>query len=151
MAIVKLAVATVYRHLRAPKPQTRERPQINVPASNARWFLLGMVDSATVSNADGSGVTFRKRDPQQFRALLARTIALHRRLIAEWADTARRYRAAIPTLTSVESWDQVFGQAAPGGPPAPVSCGPPAPAPRPTPAAEHLGPRPGPGPGSADL
>ena len=166
-AIAKRAVATVYRHLRAPKPQTRERPQINVPASNARWFLLGMVDSATVSNADGSGVTFRKRDPQQFRALLARTIALHRRLIAEWADTARRYRAAIPTLTSVESWDQVFGQAAPGGPPAPVSCGPPsaaprgtpapescgppAPAPRPTPAAERLGPRPGPGPGSADL
>jgi hypothetical protein len=69
-----------------------------------------MVDSATVSNADGSGVAFRKRDPQQFRALLARTITLHRRLIAEWAVTAQRYRAAIPTLTSVESWDRVFGE-----------------------------------------
>jgi galactofuranosylgalactofuranosylrhamnosyl-N-acetylglucosaminyl-diphospho-decaprenol beta-1,5/1,6-galactofuranosyltransferase len=121
-AIAKRAVYTVYRHLRAPKPQTRERPQINVPASNARWFLLGMVDSATVSNADGSGVAFRKRDPQQFRTLLARTITLHRRLIAEWAVAAQRYRAAIPTLTSVESWDRVFHQAGhPGSGPGPAS------------------------------
>jgi galactofuranosylgalactofuranosylrhamnosyl-N-acetylglucosaminyl-diphospho-decaprenol beta-1,5/1,6-galactofuranosyltransferase len=115
-AIAKRAVYTVYRHLRAPKPQTRQRPQINVPANNARWFLLGMVDSATVSNADGSGVAFRKRDPHQFRTLLARTITLHRRLIAEWATTAQRYRAAIPMLTSVESWDRVFNHADPAGP-----------------------------------
>jgi galactofuranosylgalactofuranosylrhamnosyl-N-acetylglucosaminyl-diphospho-decaprenol beta-1,5/1,6-galactofuranosyltransferase len=112
-AIAKRAISTIYRHLRAPKPQTRERPQINVPASNARWFLLGMVDSATVSNADGSGVAFRKRDPRQFRILLARTISLHRRLIAEWSVAAQRYRAAIPTLTSVKSWDRVFHE--PGG------------------------------------
>lgn len=91
-------------------PQTRDRPQINVPARNARWFLLGMVDSATVSNADGSGVAFRKRDPQQFRALLARTITLYRQLVAEWGVTAERYRAAVPELTSVESWDQMFSR-----------------------------------------
>ncbi|MBV9057932.1 MAG: hypothetical protein JOZ09_02080, partial [Pseudonocardiales bacterium] len=70
----------------------------------------------TVSNADGSGVAFRKRDPHQFRTLLARTITLHRRLIAEWATTAQRYRAAIPMLTSVESWDRVFNHADPAGP-----------------------------------
>jgi galactofuranosylgalactofuranosylrhamnosyl-N-acetylglucosaminyl-diphospho-decaprenol beta-1,5/1,6-galactofuranosyltransferase len=121
-AIAKRAVSTIYRHLRAPKPQTRERPQINVPASNARWFLLGMVDSATVSNADGSGVAFRKRDPQQFRTLLARTITLHRRLIAEWSVAAQRYRAAVPTLTSAESWDRVFHEPGrPGSGPGPAS------------------------------
>ncbi len=108
VAIAKRALRTVSRHLRSPEPQTRERPQINVPARNARWFLLGMVDSATVSNADGSGVAFRKRDPQQFRALLARTIVLYRRLVQEWALTAQHYRAAVPTLTSVESWEQAF-------------------------------------------
>lgn len=37
---------------------------------DAGWFRLGMVDSATVSNAEGSGIAFCKRDPQQFRALL---------------------------------------------------------------------------------
>ncbi len=108
VAIAKRALSTVSRHLRAPQPQTRERPQINVAARNARWFLLGMVDSATVSNADGSGVTFRKRDPKQFRELLTRTITLYRRLVAEWDVTATRYRAAVPTLTSVQSWEQVF-------------------------------------------
>jgi galactofuranosylgalactofuranosylrhamnosyl-N-acetylglucosaminyl-diphospho-decaprenol beta-1,5/1,6-galactofuranosyltransferase len=118
--IAKRAVRTVSRHLRSPHPQTRVRPQINVPAHNARWFLLGMVDSATVSNADGSGVAFRKRDPEQFRTLLLRTISLHRRLIAEWAVTAQRYRAAIPLLTSTESWEQVFNQT-PHPSPDPVS------------------------------
>lgn len=110
VAIAKRALSTVSRHLRSPQPETRDRPQINVPARNARWFLLGMVDSATVSNADGSGVAFRKRDPQQFRALLARTIALYRRLVAEWGVTAERYRAAVPELTSVESWERMFGK-----------------------------------------
>jgi galactofuranosylgalactofuranosylrhamnosyl-N-acetylglucosaminyl-diphospho-decaprenol beta-1,5/1,6-galactofuranosyltransferase len=110
VAIAQRALSTVAHHLRSPEPRTRDRPQINVPARNARWFLLGMVDSATVSNADGSGVAFRKRDPQQFRALLARTITLYRQLVAEWGVTAERYRAAVPELTSVESWDQMFGR-----------------------------------------
>ncbi|MEO7194620.1 MAG: glycosyltransferase [Pseudonocardiaceae bacterium] len=117
VAIAKRALSTVSRHLRSPQPQTRERPQINVPASNARWFLLGMVDSATVSNADGSGVAFRKRDPQQFRALLRRTIVLYRRLVQEWEPTARRYRAAVPELTSAQAWDRVFDSSPPGGRP----------------------------------
>jgi galactofuranosylgalactofuranosylrhamnosyl-N-acetylglucosaminyl-diphospho-decaprenol beta-1,5/1,6-galactofuranosyltransferase len=107
-AIAKRAMSTIFRHLRTPAPQTRDRPQINVPARNARWFVLGMVDSATVSKADGSGVAFRRRDPQQFRALLARTVALYRRLVVEWDVTAKRYRAAVPELTSVDSWEQMF-------------------------------------------
>jgi galactofuranosylgalactofuranosylrhamnosyl-N-acetylglucosaminyl-diphospho-decaprenol beta-1,5/1,6-galactofuranosyltransferase len=107
-AIAQRAVRTVVHHLRSPKPQARERPQINVAARNARWFLLGMVDSAVVTKPDGSAVAFRKRDPEQFRALLSRTITLYRRLVGEWAITAQRYRAAVPELTSVESWQRVF-------------------------------------------
>ncbi|HZA16354.1 MAG TPA: hypothetical protein VE645_05580 [Pseudonocardiaceae bacterium] len=84
-AIVKRALPTVSYHLRSPAPPSRDRPQINVPARNARWLLLSMVDPATVSNADGSGVAFRKRDPQQFRALLARTVVL----------TAGRWRSGV--------------------------------------------------------
>ena len=108
MAIAKRALSTVGHHLRAPDPDARARPQINVPARNARWFLLGTLDSATVSNADGSGVAFRTRDPEQFRALLGRTVALYRRLVAEWARTSRSYRAAVPELTSVDAWRRVF-------------------------------------------
>jgi galactofuranosylgalactofuranosylrhamnosyl-N-acetylglucosaminyl-diphospho-decaprenol beta-1,5/1,6-galactofuranosyltransferase len=109
-AIAARALRTVSHHLRSPRPASRERPQVNVPGGKARWFLLGMVDSATVSNADGSGVAFRKRDPQQFRALLVRTIALYRRLVAEWAAVSQRYRAALPELTTVERWERMFTQ-----------------------------------------
>jgi galactofuranosylgalactofuranosylrhamnosyl-N-acetylglucosaminyl-diphospho-decaprenol beta-1,5/1,6-galactofuranosyltransferase len=110
VAIAKRALSTVSRHLRAPDPAAKERPQINVPARNARWFLLGTLDSATVSNADGSGVAFRRRDPQQFRSLLAHTVALYRRLVADWVPTAKRYRAAVPQLSSAEAWRAAFGQ-----------------------------------------
>jgi galactofuranosylgalactofuranosylrhamnosyl-N-acetylglucosaminyl-diphospho-decaprenol beta-1,5/1,6-galactofuranosyltransferase len=104
VSIAKRALSTVTRHLRSPDPASRDRPQVNVPAVRARWFLLGTLDSATVSNADGSGVAFRRRDPQQFRRLLSHTILLYRRLVAEWDKAARRYRAALPTLTSPQSW-----------------------------------------------
>ena len=58
--------------------------------------------------ADGSGVAFRTRDPNQFPTLLGRTVALYRRLVAEWARTSRSYRAAVPELTSVDAWRRVF-------------------------------------------
>jgi galactofuranosylgalactofuranosylrhamnosyl-N-acetylglucosaminyl-diphospho-decaprenol beta-1,5/1,6-galactofuranosyltransferase len=111
VSIAKRALSTVSRHLRPPDPASRERPQVNVPATRARWFLLGTLDSATVSNADGSGVSFRRRDPQQFRELLARTASLYRRLVAEWDKTAQRYRHALPDLTSPESWREQFAPA----------------------------------------
>jgi len=110
VAIAKRAVSTIGRHLRGVDPAARERPQINVPARNARWFLLGTLDSATVSNADGSGVAFRRRDPAQFRALLRRTAALYRRLAAEWERANSAYRAAVPELTSVEAWRRAIDQ-----------------------------------------
>jgi hypothetical protein len=40
--------------------------------------------------------------------LLARTVMLYRRLVAEWSVTAEHYRAAVPDLTSVDSWEQTF-------------------------------------------
>ncbi len=79
-----------------------------MPARNARWFLLGTLDSATVSNADGSGVAFRRRDPEHFRRLLGRTVALYRQLAADWPRTSDAYRAAVPELTSVDAWRRVF-------------------------------------------
>lgn len=95
-------------NLRAPDPNAVERPQVNISANSALWFLLGNLDSATVSNADGSGVAFRRRDPKVFRELATRTAHNYRRLIAEWPRLVEQYRAAVPELTSVESWRKVF-------------------------------------------
>jgi galactofuranosylgalactofuranosylrhamnosyl-N-acetylglucosaminyl-diphospho-decaprenol beta-1,5/1,6-galactofuranosyltransferase len=95
-------------NLRAPNPDAADRPQVNLPANNALWFLLGNLDSATVSNADGSGVAFRRRDPKVFRELAVRTTQTYRRLIAEWPALVEQYKAALPELTSAESWRKVF-------------------------------------------
>jgi galactofuranosylgalactofuranosylrhamnosyl-N-acetylglucosaminyl-diphospho-decaprenol beta-1,5/1,6-galactofuranosyltransferase len=95
-------------NLRPTESSAVERPQVNISANSALWFLLGNLDSATVSNADGSGVAFRRRDPKVFRELAARTAHNYRRLIAEWPKLVEQYRAAVPELTSVESWRKVF-------------------------------------------
>jgi galactofuranosylgalactofuranosylrhamnosyl-N-acetylglucosaminyl-diphospho-decaprenol beta-1,5/1,6-galactofuranosyltransferase len=102
------ASKAVLHNLRAPESSTTERPQINVPAINARWFLLGNLDSATVSNADGSGVAFRRRDPKEFRKLMKRTLRNYGRLAQKWPRLKRLYRDALPELASAESWRKVF-------------------------------------------
>ncbi|MFC0069979.1 glycosyltransferase [Umezawaea endophytica] len=106
--IAAKASKALLHNLRDPEGSTTERPQINVPATNARWFLLGNLDSATVSNADGSGVAFRKRDPKEFRQLMARSARNYRRLAQEWPRMKKVYRDALPELTSVESWRKIF-------------------------------------------
>ena len=98
----------VLHNLRAPAPDAAERPQVNIPAHGARWFLLGNLDSATVSNADGSGVAFRRRDPKLFRELAARAAHDYRKLVAEWPQLVEQYKAALPELTSVEAWRKYF-------------------------------------------
>jgi galactofuranosylgalactofuranosylrhamnosyl-N-acetylglucosaminyl-diphospho-decaprenol beta-1,5/1,6-galactofuranosyltransferase len=106
--IAARASAALLHNLRQPAASTADRPQINVPAQNARWFLLGNLDSATVSNADGSGVAFRRRDPEIFRELLKRSVRNYGRLVREWPRLKRVYRDALPDLTSVEAWRKVF-------------------------------------------
>ncbi len=95
-------------NLRQPNPEAADRPQVNLPANSALWFLLGNLDSATVSNADGSGVAFRRRDPKVFRELAVRTTQTYRRLIAEWPVLVEQYKAALPELTSTVSWRKAF-------------------------------------------
>jgi galactofuranosylgalactofuranosylrhamnosyl-N-acetylglucosaminyl-diphospho-decaprenol beta-1,5/1,6-galactofuranosyltransferase len=95
-------------NLRSPDPAAVERPQVNLSSNSALWFLLGNLDSATVSNPDGSGVAFRRRDPKVFRELAKRTTQDYRRLIAEWPKLVEQYKAALPELTSAESWRKVF-------------------------------------------
>lgn len=108
VAIVKGLARSVLRNLRAPDAAHRAVPQRNVPSRQAQWFVLSQLDSATVSTPDGRGVTFRRRDPQLFRSMLARSIAQHREIAKAWPELRRRYRAAQPELTSREGWKQVF-------------------------------------------
>ncbi|MGV8872795.1 MAG: glycosyltransferase [Rhodococcus sp. (in: high G+C Gram-positive bacteria)] len=89
-------------------PQHHERPQLNVPTLDARWFLLSQVDGVTVTTADGRGVVYRKRDRAQAAALLKEALSLRKQLAAEFPALKARYRDAVPHLTSKETWERVF-------------------------------------------
>ena len=108
LKIAARASKAVLHNLRPPQPLAAQRPQVNIPAGSALWFLLGNLDSATVSNADGTGVAFRRRDPEVFRALAQRVAHNYSRLVREWPRLQQAYRAAVPELTSVESWRKTF-------------------------------------------
>jgi galactofuranosylgalactofuranosylrhamnosyl-N-acetylglucosaminyl-diphospho-decaprenol beta-1,5/1,6-galactofuranosyltransferase len=108
IAIGSALVQGLLHNVRSVRPEHRERPQLNVPAQDARWFLLARLDAATVSTADGRGVVFRKRDPKLFRRLLRQAIANHARLAREFPKLRQAYRAALPELTSTDAWRKAF-------------------------------------------
>jgi galactofuranosylgalactofuranosylrhamnosyl-N-acetylglucosaminyl-diphospho-decaprenol beta-1,5/1,6-galactofuranosyltransferase len=96
------------RQMRPVDARAQQRPQLALSRQEARWFVLSALDGVTVSTADGRGVTYRKRDPQAFRAMLARSVALHKQLAAEFPALRKRYRAAAPHLTDRTGWKRVF-------------------------------------------
>jgi galactofuranosylgalactofuranosylrhamnosyl-N-acetylglucosaminyl-diphospho-decaprenol beta-1,5/1,6-galactofuranosyltransferase len=44
----------------------------------------------------------------EFRRQMARSARLHARLYQEWPQLSKRYREALPELTSPEVWKQTF-------------------------------------------
>ena len=55
-------VRGILHNLTKADPAHHERPQLNVPTQDSRWFLLCNVDGVTVTTADGRGVVYRQRD-----------------------------------------------------------------------------------------
>ncbi|MQY26917.1 glycosyltransferase [Nocardia aurantia] len=106
--VVRLAKGVVH-NLRAADPRHHERPQLNVPTLDARWFLLSQVDGVTVTTADGRGVVYRKRDPRQAWGLFKEAMRLRRELAGRFPTVRERYRAAHPRLTSTAAWENIFG------------------------------------------
>ncbi|MFI5778555.1 glycosyltransferase [Nocardia sp. NPDC051570] len=106
--IVRLGKGVLH-NLRPAKPEHHERPQLNVPTLDARWFLLSQVDGVTVTTADGRGVVYRKRDPRQALALFKEAMRLRKELAARFGEIRAQYRAAHPYLTSTAAWENAFG------------------------------------------
>ncbi|MFC9786883.1 glycosyltransferase [Rhodococcus sp. NPDC127528] len=105
--VVRLAKGLVH-NVKPAHEEHHERPQLNVPTLDARWFLLSQVDGVTVTTADGRGVVYRKRDPRQALALLKEALRLRRELATRFPELKGEYAAAVPSLTSKERWESVF-------------------------------------------
>ncbi|MBB3086136.1 glycosyltransferase [Geodermatophilus sabuli] len=108
LTIGRTLLAALVHNLRPPKADTAERPEINISAQDARWFLLSRLDSATVGTADGRGVTFRRREPDTFWRMLNHSARVHVRLLREFPKLKKQYREHMQQLTSPESWRQAF-------------------------------------------
>jgi galactofuranosylgalactofuranosylrhamnosyl-N-acetylglucosaminyl-diphospho-decaprenol beta-1,5/1,6-galactofuranosyltransferase len=115
LTIGRTLLAALAHNVRRPKPEAAERPQLNISAQDARWFLLSRLDSATVGTADGRGVTFRRREQDTFWRMLRHSVRVHLRLYREFPELAARYRAHMEQLTSAESWQRAFGDDVRGG------------------------------------
>jgi galactofuranosylgalactofuranosylrhamnosyl-N-acetylglucosaminyl-diphospho-decaprenol beta-1,5/1,6-galactofuranosyltransferase len=102
------AVLGGIRQFRPTRPMAADFPEANLPAMDARWYHLATLDSAIVSMPDGTSAAFYKRQPEQFKDLLRRTIEIHERLYREWPTMAQRYRDALGEITSPEVWEQTF-------------------------------------------
>ena len=98
----------IVHNLKPADPAHHERPQLNVPTLDARWYLLSQVDGVTVTTADGRGVVFRKRSPKKAVELFKEAMRLRRELAKRFPALKEEYKAAHPELTSKARWERVF-------------------------------------------
>jgi galactofuranosylgalactofuranosylrhamnosyl-N-acetylglucosaminyl-diphospho-decaprenol beta-1,5/1,6-galactofuranosyltransferase len=107
-ALLTAAMNAALKNLRPVDEFAERHPQISVPHIDQRWWLLAQFDSALVSSADGSRLSWYRRDPVRFRSLSRRAAALHTRLLREWPRLGAEYRKALPELTAPKTWDETF-------------------------------------------
>ena len=96
------------RQLRPARELSREHPEAEVKAMDAKWYRLARYDSAIVSMNDGASAALYQRDPEKFRELTRKTIEIHERLRREWPRLVQEYRAALGPITSPEAWEETF-------------------------------------------
>lgn len=102
-------VRTVVKQIATPVHElAKDFPQATVPHADSKWWYLATLDSAIVSNADGTGASFYRRDPQTVRDQIAHSLRLHTELGRRWDELSKAYREALPRITSVEAWEKTF-------------------------------------------
>ncbi|MDR7157738.1 glycosyltransferase [Arthrobacter sp. BE255] len=107
--LIPWGIKTVARQLiKAPGPESAERPQGYLAHRDNRWFRVAHYDSVVVSNAEGTGASWYQRDPKKLKSMLTEATRLHLQLFREWDKLARQYRDAVAEISSLESWKKTF-------------------------------------------
>jgi galactofuranosylgalactofuranosylrhamnosyl-N-acetylglucosaminyl-diphospho-decaprenol beta-1,5/1,6-galactofuranosyltransferase len=108
LSLLLAAGTAPLKQLRKVRPLSRQHPEAELAAMDAKWYALARYDAAVVSMPDGTSAALYQRDPELFRELLRRTVEVHQRLLREWPQLAAHYRAALPTVASPERWERTF-------------------------------------------
>lgn len=112
--LIPWAVRTVLKQtLRPVRDMAKEYPEASVAHMDSHWSYLASLDSAIVSNADGTGASWYRRDPAQVRELMVESVKLHAELLSRWDALSEQYRAALPEITSVDAWARTFAENSP--------------------------------------
>ena len=103
------AVKTLLKQTVLPvRELAQSHPEEWVAHQDGKWYHLATLDSAVVSNADGTGAAWHKRDPKAVRELTARSAKLHAELLSRWDSLSEQYREALGEITSPEAWAKTF-------------------------------------------
>jgi galactofuranosylgalactofuranosylrhamnosyl-N-acetylglucosaminyl-diphospho-decaprenol beta-1,5/1,6-galactofuranosyltransferase len=106
-AIARAALQALRNNVR-PVQDAAGRPQVELPARDAQWFVLAQLDSASVATADGRGVTVRRRDPATFWRLARESVRLNLEIARRFPRAKQQYRDSYADLTSAKNWESVF-------------------------------------------
>jgi galactofuranosylgalactofuranosylrhamnosyl-N-acetylglucosaminyl-diphospho-decaprenol beta-1,5/1,6-galactofuranosyltransferase len=107
--LIPWGIKTVARQLiKAPGPESAERPQGYLAHRDNRWYRVAHYDSVVVSNAEGTGASWYQRDPKKLKAMLTETTRLHLQLFREWDTLAQQYRSAVAEISSFDAWKKTF-------------------------------------------
>jgi galactofuranosylgalactofuranosylrhamnosyl-N-acetylglucosaminyl-diphospho-decaprenol beta-1,5/1,6-galactofuranosyltransferase len=107
-ALLSAAAKGVVRQVLPTAKGAAVAPQAGVAAMDARWYVLSQLDSAVVSTADGTRVSWYRRDPKLFADLMKRSVLAHERLLTSWPSLREAYREAQPELVSPDAWRKTF-------------------------------------------
>ena len=107
--LVPWALKTVTKQLVRPvDPALKDHPQAHIAHQDNRWWRMSQFDSALVSNAEGTAVSWYQREPDQLRNKLVEATRLHARILREWPKLRQQYREAAERITSFEAWQKTF-------------------------------------------
>ena len=91
-----------------------ERPQTNIAHQDNRWWRMRSSTAPSSPTAEGTGASWYQRDPKRVREMLTESSRLHAAPAQGLARrSSKQYKAAMPELTSLDSWKKIFEDAHP--------------------------------------
>lgn len=103
------ATKTLLKSFLVPvKQSAMEHPQAHIAHQDNKWWRMSMYDSALVTNAEGTGISWYKRDRAKFLRILPRSTMLHLQMVREWKRMQQIYRDALGRITSLDAWAETF-------------------------------------------
>lgn len=84
--------------------------EVAVPARDSEWWHVALFDRAVVTDPSQEGVKVRQRDRALARKLATEGAKVLLRFRKEAEQVADEYRAALPDLTTTDSWTPRFNK-----------------------------------------